>query len=103
MRYATCGDRRLDALIRCTLKPGSFSSELAVTIPSTSSGPISFFVDRSFVEFSGAWPTDKGVDGGLKVALLKDEPDYSLIQLPPQSSLASRVRVPRDSFLASSR
>jgi len=93
----------MDAVIRCTVKPGIFATELAVTIPSTSSGPISLFVDRSFVELSGAWPTDKGVDGALKVALLKDEPDYSLIQLPPQSSLASRVRVPKDSFLANSR
>jgi hypothetical protein len=93
----------MDALIRCTVKPGNFSTEFAVTISSTSSGPISFFVDRSFVEFSGDWPNEKGVEGGLKVVLLKQEPDYSLIQLPPQSSLASRVRVPKDSFLANSR
>lgn len=90
----------MERVVKCEMKPGLFSGEWAVRMPSIE-GTLSLTVDEHFVHPEREPENGEAVPGGLKVRVVPDENDEALlVQLPVDSSFAfTRVRVPRDLFI----
>jgi hypothetical protein len=90
----TTGVHRLPA----TVYPGVFPGEYQVTIQVAEDREININVGRAFVEIEEE-PSEEGINGFLKVQILRAENGTFLVALPGEvQGESSRVQVTREAF-----
>jgi hypothetical protein len=82
----TEGAERVKTFLRCTVSPGQFSSEYAVSVRSFSGRTFSLFADRGDVECDQFPSEDRTVEGWVSVEIVNSSETHYLVQLP-QSTL----------------
>jgi hypothetical protein len=82
----TEGAERVKTYLRCTVTPGQFSSEYAVSVQSFSGRTFSLFATRGDVQCDQSPSEDRSVEGWLAVEIVNSSETHYLVQLP-QSTL----------------
>jgi hypothetical protein len=73
------------AKIRCSVHPGQFSSEYAISGEARDGGRFSLFADKRYVEVEGVPSMGVAVPGWLTVSLWDREGDAVIVRLPSES------------------
>lgn len=85
----------MDAYLRCKIRKGLFSDEVAVFGTSADGNSFSLFVPEESVELRGL-PRDAAVDGLLRVEILDEGNGQVLVRLPAQAFENGTTLVVRD-------
>ena len=75
----------MDTFLRCQLSPGMFSVEAAVRGTAADGTEFSLFVPRDFIECDQPISDSSSIDGWLRVKILDQADDLTLVRLPGQA------------------
>jgi hypothetical protein len=87
----------MENFLRCTLSPGQFTGEYAVSGKQSNQEGFSLFVSQDLVEFDNAFPDAYPVEGWLRVKIAERSGTDVLVCLPTRSLEGGQyVRVKSD-------
>ena len=75
----------METYLRCRVTPGLFSGEVAVRGVAADGNDFSMFVSTDFVKLAGPLRQDRPVTGWLRVEVLSQPGERTLVRLPGQA------------------
>ncbi len=88
----------LEIYLRCLVSQGVFESERIFTLE-TSGKVYSAIVDKSDVVYKGELKSGQGIEGKVRVYVVKEEKDKILVQFPRDTINGWRAWIPKELFV----